>query len=199
MKHRHETEIKLYIHDPKALKRRLRNLGFEVARPRYFESNYLFDFPDLRLRKARCLLRLRLAGRQGLLTFKGTPLRSQFYKIRREIETVIDDGHGLREILESIGLEETFSYEKYRTVYAPRGKREISEAPFLVYDETPIGNYIELEGPERWIDEVATQLGYEREDYIASSYGALYRQKCLARGRKPGNMAFSRRRLHHKS
>lgn len=199
MKHRHETEIKLHVRDPKALKRRLKALGFQVAKPRYFESNYLFDFTNHGLRKARCLLRLRFAGRQGLLTYKGTPERSQSYKIRREIETAVEDGHRLREILEYLGLQEMFRYEKYRTVYTPRGKGEITEAPLLVYDETPIGNYIELEGPERWIDEVAYQLGYGRRDYIPLSYGALYRQKCLVRGEEPGNMLFRGHKLGRKS
>ena len=191
MKHRHETEIKLLVQSPRALKRHLRDLGFRTVQARHFERNYLFDFPDLRLRKARCLLRLRLTGRHGLLTFKGAPLRSREYKIRREIETQVEDGLRLKEVLENLGFQGVFCYEKYRTIYAPRGKREISEAPHLVYDETPVGNYVELEGSERWIDEIARQLGYSRQDYITSSYGAIHRQKCLERGEPPGNMVFA--------
>ena len=116
MKLHHETEVKLEVRNPRALKRLLAGLGLERFKTRHFESNYLFDFPDLRLRKARCLLRVRFAGRHGMFTFKGAPLRSRQYKIRREIETVVQDGHRLREILESLGLREVFRYEKYRTV-----------------------------------------------------------------------------------
>lgn len=193
MKDRHETEIKLVIKNTKEIRWRLAELGFRPVHARHFESNYLFDFSDERLRKSRCLLRLRFASDRGLLTFKGAPVPSRNYKIRQEIETRVEDGHQLREILLNLGLHEVFCYEKYRTIYAPRGKREVSEAPNLVYDETPIGNYLELEGPQRWIDEVARQLGYSRREYIRESYAALYRKKCLEERKKPGNMVFPSR------
>jgi adenylate cyclase class 2 len=194
MKHRHETEIKLPVKNLRAAKRRLKDLGFVEVTPRRFESNHLFDFEDEHLRQARCLLRLRFVGRQGVLTYKGTPLSARRYKIRREIETGLEDGHALREILESLELRETFYYEKYRTTFAPRGKSRVSEATVAVLDETPIGNFLELEGPERWIDETARQLGYKPEDYITRSYVTLYRRWCEQRGIKPKAMFFSVRK-----
>jgi adenylate cyclase, class 2 len=193
MKHHHETEIKLVVKNPKEIPRRLAELGFRPVQARHFESNYLFDFSDQRLRKSRCLLRLRFAGDQGLLTFKGVPLRSRAYKIRREIETNVEDGHRLREILRSLGMHEFFCYEKFRTLYVPRGKGKVTDAPHLVYDETPVGIFLELEGPQRWIDEVARRLGYSRREYITDSYGVLYRKRCLEQGKKPGNMIFPTR------
>ena len=191
MRHRHETEIKLEVLNPRRIKRRLGELGFRLVKRRHFESNYLFDFTDRRLCKANCLLRVRVVDRHGVLTFKGAPLRSQQYKIRREIESAVGDGQEVREIFGCLGLHEVFRYEKYRTVYAPPGKDDASQAPNLVYDETPIGNFVELEGPRRWIDEVAHQLGYARTDYITVSYGTLYRRWCEARGEQPGNLIFS--------
>lgn len=185
-----ETEIKLEIRSPRVLRRRLSELGFRTVQARHFESNALFDFPDLRLWKARCLLRLRLADKQWTLTFKGAPLRSRRYKIRKEIEIGIEEGCLLREILEILGLREAFRYEKYRTVYAQRVRGQKSPGPLLVYDATPIGNYLELEGPQDWIDQIASQLGYQRKDYLTASYASLYRQKCHERGEKPANMVF---------
>ena len=193
-KHHCETEIKLPVRDPQALRRRLRRLGFRRVRARHFESNYLFDFPDQRLRKARCLLRLRFSGRQGTLTFKGMPPYSGEYKTRREIETPVGDGLVLREILEQLGLREGFRYEKYRTIYAPHGQRKGPKGPHLCYDETPVGDYLELEGSEQWIDEVARKLGYSREEYVTRGYASLYFQDCLEAGSKPGNMVFPARK-----
>ena len=190
MRHRRETEIKLEVLNPRRIKRQLAELGFRLVKRRHFESNYLFDFPDLRLRKAGCLLRVRFVDRHGVLTFKGAPLRSQEYKIRREIESAVADGHEVREIFGCLGLREVFRYEKYRTVYSPPGKHDASQSPNLVYDETPIGNFVELEGPRRWIDEVAHQLGYARTDYITASYGTLYRRWCEQRGEQPGSFVF---------
>ncbi len=194
MKQHHETEIKLEVRDPKMLRRRLRELGFACREARHFESNHLFDFPDLRLRKARCLLRLRFANGRGIVTFKGAPLPTRGYKIRREIEAEVEHGDQLREILECLGLREMFRYEKYRSVYVQGNRRKKAGTPLLLYDETPIGNFLELEGPTRWIDRVARQLGYTREEYIPASYGELYRRYCLAGGLEPGNMVFSARK-----
>jgi adenylate cyclase class 2 len=194
MRHRRETEIKLLARDRKQWGKRLSQLGFKVSRARHLERNYLFDFPDLRLRRSRCLLRLRFADGEDRLTFKGPPLRTRRYKTRREIEARVEDGVLLREILKNLGLKQVFIYEKYRTVFAEGGKADFHRLPQLMYDETPIGNYLELEGPEKWIDEVATRFGYSRQDYITSSYLALYFQKCREEGKTPGNMVFKGRK-----
>ena len=193
MKRHHEIEIKLEIQNLRAIKRRLPGLGFRVTRPRHFESNILFDFPDLRLWKNRCLLRLRHEGNRWLLTFKGAPMRSRRYKVRRETETHLEDGQMAEEILVRLGLAPAFRYEKFRTVYAPGRRPSTAGRGLLVCDETPIGNYLELEGPRRWIDEVARRLGFSARDYITASYASLHRQRCLARGEEPGDMVFPRK------
>jgi adenylate cyclase class 2 len=186
-----ETEIKLEVPNLAALHRRLRQIGFRKVQARHFESNTAFDFPDHRLWKARSLLRLRWADGQWLLTYKCTPLESRGYKVRREIETRVEDGEQVREILEALGLRPAFRYEKYRTTYAVKTRERQAAGPLLVLDETPVGNYLELEGPKRWIDRVAARLGYRREDYVTASYGSLYRQKCGQQGIEPTNMVFS--------
>lgn len=168
-----EIEIKLKVSNPRKMKRLLRELGFRLSRPRLLERNALFDFRDHRLERAGCALRLRTTGGQNILTFKGTANLSKGYKSRQEIETIITNAPALRRILKQLQLREAFRYSKYRTTYTPPGKPGAS----LVYDETPVGNYIELEGPRRWIDRVALQLGYTREDYLTTSYVALYRRR----------------------
>jgi len=185
-----ETEIKLPVSDPKRLENRLAQLGFKVIKPRHFESNYLFDFPDLRLRKSGRLLRLRFSAGENLLTFKGPPLRGRRYGRRREIETRVEDGILLRQVLENLELEEVFAYEKFRTVFAAGMRAPLHGSPQVAYDETPIGNYLELEGPAKWIDKVASRLGYSPRDFITTTYLALYLQDCRAHGKKPGNMVF---------
>ena len=60
----------------------------------------------------------------------------------------------------------------------------------MTLDETPIGNFIELEGPRRWIDKVARQFGYTRADYITASYAVLYFEHCRKRGIRPTHMVF---------
>lgn len=167
----HEVEVKLEVRNPRALKRRLKQLGFQVIRARHRESNRLYDFADGRLRRAGWALRLRLVGGGCLLTLKSGAVASRSYKIRREIETDVADGRRLSQILEMLGMRESFRYEKYRTIYGRKGSPELQH---LALDETPVGDYFELEGPRRWIDEMARQLGYQRRDFITVGYPTLY-------------------------
>ncbi len=211
MERKQEIEIKLEVRDPKAVKRRLRELGFRRVKARHFESNRLFDFPDDALGRARCMLRLRRAKGRTIVTFKGAPARSRRYKVRTEIETEVKDSRRLEEILKTAELREVFRYDKYRTEYDLRleggeggGQRgsvrrklgargEDAGRGTVVYDETPIGNYLELEGPKRWIDRVARQLGFGPQDYITLSYAALYYQKRREAGKRRENMVFPTR------
>jgi len=41
-------------------------------------------------------------------------------------------------------------------------------------DETPVGNFLELEGPPDWIDRTARRLGFRPGDYSLASYRDLY-------------------------
>lgn len=186
-----ETEIKLKVSSVRAIKRRLTDLGFLIIERRHRERNFLFDFPDLWLRKSSSVVRLRREGKRNLLTFKGPPRESRDYKIRREIETEIGDAGPMREILESLGLREIMCYEKFRTTYAPSRKSETPAGGLAMFDETPIGNFLELEGPKRWIDAVARRLGFRHSDYISASYASLYLARCQEEGKKPGNMVFA--------
>jgi adenylate cyclase class 2 len=193
-----ETEIKLPVRDPNQVERRLAQLGFKVLKPRHFESNYLFDFPDLRLSKSGRLLRLRFAAGESLLTFKGPPLRARRYGRRHEIETRVEDCALLREVLKSLELKEAFVYEKFRTVFAAGVPARLHGSPQVAFDETPMGDYLELEGPAKWIDRVAGQLGYSPRDYITATYLTLHLQNCDAQGKKPGNMVFKGRTQRHR-
>ncbi len=186
-----EVEIKLPVKSPAALQRRLRSLGFRRTSERHFESNHLFDFPDGRLRRSGRLLRLRHEDGGWVVTFKGPPAPSRHYKVRKEIETPVARGERVREVFEMLGLKESFCYQKFRTSYGP-GVAGRSRPRELEFDETPIGTFVELEGPRRWIDEVARRLGYRRQDYITASYAALYFDWCRRRGARPGNMVFGK-------
>jgi adenylate cyclase class 2 len=173
MKRRNEIEIKLKITNRRALRRRLKALGFTAAGLRVHERNVLYDFPDHALAKARCALRLRSAGEGHWLTFKGRPVHSEKYKIREEIETRVGDANQASGILNALRLQPVFVYEKHRTTYTMDTERARGKPPTLALDETAAGDYVELEGPQEWIDRIASQLGFGEADYITASYVSL--------------------------
>ena len=182
-----ETEVKIRIADVEAVCSRLRDLGYRVHAERVFESNTTFDFSGRLLSRKGELLRIRRAGDKALVTFKGRS-RWSAYKSREEIETAVEDPGAVEQILTRLGLSPSFRYEKYRTEYSREGSSGI-----VTVDETPIGNYLEIEGAPDWIDSAAAELGYSQSDYITNSYGALYAAYCRARRVQPSNMVFANR------
>jgi adenylate cyclase class 2 len=182
-----ETEVKIRIAAIPPVQERLHELGFQIRRPRVFESNVVLDAIDARLRKNGELLRIRRAGDEGLLTFKG-PGQAGPHKSREEIETKVSDPDALEQILVRLGFTPGFRYEKYRTEYF-----RPSEPGVVTLDETPIGNFLEIEGPPEWIDSTATKLGHSRSEYITKSYAALYIEYCRERHITPLNMVFDAR------
>ena len=182
-----ETEIKLEVQDSAALRRLLRAAGFRVSRARVFETNTLFDTPGLRLRTSGSLLRVREVKGPAKLTFKG-PAVTERFKSREELEVEASDARTLRAILERVGFEPAFRYEKYRTEFR-RGPGGV-----LTLDETPIGVFLELEGSPAWIDRTARRLGFSPADYLTASYWRLYKDWCDRQGCPVADMVFRGRK-----
>lgn len=184
-----ETEIKLAVRDLPAVRRQLRGLGLRVRVPRSFEQNSLFDTPRNHLRRRGALLRLRSIGGRHRLTFKGPAGRSRYFKIREEWETAVEDPVAAQRLLAGLGFIPHFRYEKFRTELVARH----GEGGSVMLDETPIGNFLELEGSRAWIRRLARSLGAGPRDFIVRDYTELYFDWCRRRGRRPGHMVFSHR------
>lgn len=180
-----EIEIKLPLGSAVEGRRLLRSAGFRLAHRRVFEANTLYDTPRYMLRRACSLLRIRETGRQTILTFKG-PAAVGRYKSREEIEVTCSDARTLATVLTRLEFTPTFRYEKYRTEY-----RRTNEAGLATLDETPVGTFLELEGPPAWIDRNARRMGFGTYDYITDSYYGLYVIYCRRHRLRPTHMTFS--------
>ncbi len=202
----YEIEIKLRVGDLREFVRKLARLRGRHVRTA-FEHNMLFDTTENRMRRSGRLLRLRLewtVGRsgapqqpqsdpaRGILTYKGPAgagagnRKASRYKVVEESEVEIPNPRQLPRILEGLGLRPTFRYEKRRTLYRLPGLGQLQ----VELDETPVGVFVELEGPRRAIDRAARLLGYGPGDYLATNYWNLYRDACRREGKRPGNMVF---------
>ena len=180
-----ETEVKLRVPDDPALTRAL--LGqhrYRITRPRVFESNTVYDTAGHSLRQRGELIRLRRAGESAVLTFKSADLPGR-HKRREELETEVADAAVIEAILNRLGLDARFRYDKYRTEY----QRDSGEGTVML-DETPIGVFLELEGRPEWIDAAAGELGFQESAYILCSYGALYFEHCWRHTIEPRDMVF---------
>jgi adenylate cyclase class 2 len=179
-----ETEVKIRVTDPNTVAERLAAAGFEVSKPRVFEANTIYDEPGRTLKARGCLLRIREVDSRGILTFKGPAERGK-HKSREELETGFDDPAMGARILERLGFQRAFRYEKYRTEYQRKGENGV-----VTLDETPIGWFVELEGTPAWIDRTAVALTWSEADYLTDSYGSLYLQHCTIHLLQPADMVF---------
>ncbi len=215
-----ETEIKLKIADVPAFRRALKRIGARLAGPgtsKVHEENVIFDTPQGGLAKHGQLLRIRTETpeRQGkskatatkgrvVLTFKqplaqsasgeaGNPAYGS-YKVREEIEVEVAEVGNLTRIFEGLGMRGWFRYEKYRTTFRLPPSKAWATGLLIELDETPIGTFVELEGPAPAIDQAAQELGYSKRDYILTNYLRLYMEECRRKGEQPGHMLFQNRK-----
>lgn len=182
-----ETEIKFKVADLPGLAERLKAAGFTLHTARAFESNVLYDTPDRGMRAKTEILRIRSYNGRWTVTHKRPPANlpaAETHKHRIETESEVADGRALEEIFLSLGLVAAFRYEKWRTEWS-------DGEGHCVVDETPIGNYAELEGTSAWIDRVAARLGLSHTDYITLSYGRLFEQWRIEHGSDAADLTFS--------
>jgi adenylate cyclase, class 2 len=178
-----EIEIKFHVGSVRALVRKLRKAGFRKQTPRTHEMNTLYDLPGEVLRERKELLRLRKYKSEWKLTHKSKGKVGR-HSSRQELETKIGDGTKMDLILRALGYAPSFRYEKFRAEWTD-GKGQV------VVDETPIGNFCEIEGPSRWIDATAKKLGVTRKQYIMKNYATLFREWAHLTANKAEEMTFA--------
>jgi adenylate cyclase class 2 len=161
-----EIEIKFRVADVRALAHKLRAAGFRIETKRTHEMNTLYDLPGQVLRSRHQLLRLRQYGSEWTLTHKARKKTGR-HSSREELETSVGNGKQMDLILRALGYAPSFRYEKFRAEWTD-GKGQV------VVDETPIGNFCEIEGSPRWIDATAKKLGVTPSDYITKNYAGLF-------------------------
>ena len=175
-----ETEVKLKIGSIEQIKNKLLEIRAELFKKKALQIDEYFDKKG-GLKKSDQVLRLR---DNTILTYKGPKKKKQNMKIREEIEVMVDNGRYLKEILEKLGYTKTGIKEKYREAY-------IFQLTQICIDETPIGNFIEIEGSKQGVFDVAKKLGFNEKEFITKSYTALWKEYAT-KNKKKGDMVFEK-------
>jgi adenylate cyclase class 2 len=216
-----ETEIKLRVQNAGLLRKKLKKLKARpvtAGSGRVHEMNVIFDTPQGGLAKHGQLLRIRTETPEGratkgsgsglrrvVLTFKrptmpleaapsmeGRAAAAGRHKVREEIELEVTDAANLTKIFEGLGMRGWFRYEKYRTTFQLPPAARWAQGLLIELDETPIGTFMELEGPAEAIDQAAKELGFSPRDYVLKNYLALYAEECRRRNEEPHDMVFTK-------
>jgi adenylate cyclase class 2 len=167
-------------------------LALEVEVPRHFEDNWMLDTVDQQLKAKQSALRVRFANGRAIVTFKGVSTVQSEFKAREEIETEVAEPTKLLAIFARLGYRPFFRYQKYRTTY--RVHLSDTQALKLMVDETPMGNFLELEGSEAAITEAVQRLQLSPASYITATYIGLQVARCTAASKPLEDLVFEEQR-----
>jgi adenylate cyclase class 2 len=182
---REETEVKLPASDLAAIRQRLAAAGATVESARHDESNDLYDDAGRKLSGSGRTVRVRQAAGRAILTYKGAARFESGARVREERETDVSDRVETEAILRGLGLERRFRYEKRREEWRRGGC-------LVALDETPIGNFVEIEGPPEEIRRVIAELGLDSSEAIPYSYPELYARRRKEDPALPADMVWTR-------
>ncbi|MFW6133331.1 MAG: class IV adenylate cyclase [Planctomycetota bacterium] len=162
----HEIEAKFKVDAFERVRRVLRREGAEYVAT-VLQTDTYYDTGEgmlrgrdcgLRIRELRCLRRGESpVDTRPLLTAKGpvkpgaAPNRSA--KVRREVQTHLDNPDAVRELFEAMGLQRSLTVQKRRATYRlGRCLIELDELPV-------VGRYVEVEAPgEEALDAMRRRL-----------------------------------------
>jgi adenylate cyclase class 2 len=181
---REEIEVKLPATDLSAVRSRLAAAGGTRVAPAHAESNDLYDDAEGALVRSGRTLRLRRANGRALLTFKGPARYENGAKVREEREVEVSDASEAEALLAGLGFSRRFRYEKRREAWDWSGCA-------LALDETPIGDFVEVEGEPTAIRKVVAALGLDFAEAIPYSYAELYRRRRKEDPTLPQDMVFT--------
>ncbi|KUG28451.1 adenylate cyclase [hydrocarbon metagenome] len=200
-----EIERKYPVPGFSALRQALMTAG-ATPEPVVFEQNIVFDAPSPNatpdatpdagpqvdpvapglLRAAGILLRLRRnspggqAALAGVVTVK-LPAPGQApagYKVRREIETRVEDFSAMQSILHALGYREALRYEKVRQTWRLGDLH-------VCLDRLPFGRFAELEGDPEGIAAWETRLGLDPASARTATYHDLHLERLAGQGLSP--------------
>ena len=127
------------------------------------KKNLRFEDANKTLKGKKCLLRLR-HDHKTTLTFKSPPQESSNqFKVLKEQEVEVGDFATMNGILESLGFHCEQIYEKWRETLI------IGNTQFCL-DAMPYGNFLEIEGATKDINQYAQDLGLQWGKRILSNY-----------------------------
>jgi adenylate cyclase class 2 len=177
-----EVEAKFYIEDKAAFEKKVLDLAAECLRERTLERNLRFDTPKGDLASRFQILRLRRDDK-NLLTYKA-PGNSGDRMERVEIEVEVSDFAQAQALVEALGYQVSFVYEKYRTNYGLRNAH-------ISLDETPLGVFVEIEAPDgAAVRATASLLELDWERRITDSYSDLFNLASFNLGLEFRDMTF---------
>jgi adenylate cyclase class 2 len=162
-----ETEIKIPVTDLGEVRSCLEERGARRIHDSLRETNILLDDQERRLGGAGKALRLRNVGDRQVVTLKGPVSYDGVVKSRQELEVEVADTGVVEEILLDLGYVVVIRYEKDR-------ERWGLDDMIVCLDHTPMGDFVEIEGPAGGLTAAAAAIGLDPTNAVRHSYLGLW-------------------------
>jgi len=177
-----EIELKYAIEDPEIIAKKLSSLKANIEKKRTHELSIMYDNPQELMQKTDGRIRARKSGENIEFCYK-KPITREGIKKEIEYEVTVSNFEMLEKIINEMGFFEVSSYERYRTTYKINNSK-------ITIDEYPFANYIEIEGDEKEITDIATSLHLKKN--LTDSCDTLFNKWRHKRGLEQTNhMKFS--------
>lgn len=169
-----EIEAKIKVDHLENFTKKLKTLGAQQRRD-VLQRDSFFDRPDRSLKLADCGLRIRREKYRDtikiILCFKGPKAKNSPYKKRQEIEFEVSDQIRAHQLLQALGFQLMFTFEKKRSEW-------LLENCLVCLDELAVlGKFIEVEGPdESAIRKVLTSLELTDAQTMRRGYASMLYQ-----------------------
>ncbi|MFA6888131.1 MAG: class IV adenylate cyclase [Candidatus Woesearchaeota archaeon] len=174
-----ETEVKIKIDAVEPIKQKLLGMKAELYKKRALQTDLYFG--NKKLRKNGQTLKIR---DNAIFTYKGPAEKKKNIRSNEEIEIMIDNAAYLQLLLEKLGYVQYWKKERYRESY-------LINMTQICIDETPMGNFIEIEGKKENILDIAKRLGFSQKDFSADGYGKIWREYAK-KNKCKGDMVFKK-------
>ncbi|MEE9474983.1 MAG: class IV adenylate cyclase [Candidatus Hydrothermarchaeaceae archaeon] len=169
-----EIEAKATIENKEEMEQRILDAGGKYIRTETQRDIY-FAHPSQDFVKTDEALRIRTAGKEHTLTYKG-PKLDELTKTREEVETKLEDAASMAEILKRLGFTEVAPVIKTRSHYM------LGDYLVAIDEVDGLGHFIEVEKhadsyrPEELV-ELLKSLGIEESKMERKSYLELLLEK----------------------
>lgn len=179
-----EQEIKIPVAAFAPVRGRLAELRARCQVPFTLEDNWVLDDDHGSLAASGRLLRVRRAGQRCWVTLKEPASFEGGVKSRVELETGVADADGALAVFRRLGFAAVRRYQKRRETWA--------FGDFVVaLDETPLGGFVEVEGPGDRLAAAAVDLGLNPATAARGTYLDLWHAYRALHPDAPPDMLFS--------
>ncbi len=149
------------------VRERLSQRGARRVQPSALEDNWVLDDSHRTLSGSGRLLRVRRTGARAWLTLKEPGSFTGGVKSRVETETEVGSADVVLAVLAGLGFRTARHYQKRREAWS-------FDEIVVALDATPMGEFVELEGPADRLAAAALDLGLDPASAVLGTYLDLW-------------------------